>query len=295
MMLPCSKPLMAQLSQDTTTVWVIEMKDGNKLFGRIMKKELKTIFFRTENIGTLAITRKDIKSRRIYEPEIDGESSIGGWRRNKMYGRYLFTPTGMMQQKGEHYYENKYIFVNHMNLVLSDGFSLGLGMMPLFLFDNSNTPVWVIPKFRIPIKGKKFHLSTGIFVGTTLFNEYDDGNIFIPFLAATYGDRNINFSVSVGYGSAFDERMRAPTIAYSGTVRLSNRAYAFIENIVITGNTYESDSKKLLLFTMGLRTIWQKVSLDFGVINVKDPGEFIFYNETDYGIAPYLGLLIPFH
>lgn len=282
----------AQVYRDTVTVWKITMKDGNIIYGQIMTKTNKQLFVKTQNIGTLALKRKDIDYREIHEDEtVEGTAD---WPRNSLYSRYLLSPSGMLQHKGKGFYENKYVFINHFNVALSDGFSLGVGTMPLFLFDGAETPLWIVPKFKIPTKNKKLFFSTGLFFGTTLFDQYDEGSTFIGFLSGTYGTKNVNFSVSIGYGSTFRERMRAPSISYSGSVRVSKKTYLFLDNIFIPIRQYNDQKESLLMFTVGARTIWRKIALDFGLLAIRDYGEVFFYDEDNFGAVPYLGIVVPF-
>ncbi len=47
-------------------------------------------------------------------------------------------------------------------------FSIGAGIVPVFLFGGGATPVWITPKFSIPVVKDKFNVGAGALVGTVL-------------------------------------------------------------------------------------------------------------------------------
>ena len=58
-----STSVTAQLHSDTTTIWDIKTKDGNKYRGKILTKANKRLFVKTESLGTITILKKDIGLR----------------------------------------------------------------------------------------------------------------------------------------------------------------------------------------------------------------------------------------
>ena len=284
----------AQESKDTT-IWQIETKEGEIFRGVILSQSRKKLALKTESQEEIELKKKDIYFKEVYDPKrlIDGEL----WSENRLNNRNLLVPTGMLQTKGKGYYENKYLAVNHLNLAFTDGFSLGLGIIPAFIVNSYNpeTPVWIVPKFRIPVKNKNFHLSTGIFISTTIFrDDYypDDDGAKIAYIMGTYGNKNMSLSLGLGYGTfGFDGWLNTPAFSFSNTIRVGKRSYLFIESIFMNSFNRKYDYELQMLYLVGGRSLWKKISLDFGVLG---PGALEDYSDSGFIVWPYAGLVFPF-
>jgi len=58
--------------------------------------------------------------------------------------------------KGEGYYQNIWVFWNQASFGVTENFSLGFGIIPLFLFGGEAgqySPIWVVPKLSYPWLG----------------------------------------------------------------------------------------------------------------------------------------------
>ncbi len=285
----------AQLEKDTTTIWEIVMKDGSIFKGKIMVKGRKVFHVKTKDLGMLVLVKRNIKHREAYVPEELKDSIF--IEPNILSNRMMLSPTGMLQGKRKGYYENKYLFANHFNFGLSNDFSLGFGMMPLFLFDGAATPVWVVPKLKIKTKSKYFKMSTGVFWADLLLDDYSEfGTILIGYGMATVGTDNLNFSIGLGYGYLDYRWLESPTISFSGMVRINKRSYLFCENIffnVMNNPSFYGEIENL--FSIGGRTIWKNVTLDFGFLGPNGRGVGNSNGrETGFIAIPYIGLILPF-
>ncbi|MFT5764326.1 MAG: hypothetical protein ACI8X3_001756 [Saprospiraceae bacterium] len=282
----------AQVEKDSTTVWQVKTKDGNTYVGTIIFRDNKITHLKTESLGMLVLRKKDIKFKIVYDANrlVDGEIIPI----DKLASRNMLTPTGILQQEEQGYYENKYLFINHFNLALSDGFSLGLGMMPLFLFGESTTPIWIVPKIRIKTRNERLSISTGLFWSRFIFDSYgQDSKIWIAYGMGTYGTENISFSAGIGYGYFDYYWLKSPVFSFSGKVKVSKRSYLFVESILINTLNRESYYGGGIddLYTFGARTAWRNVILDYGLL--VPTGEDIGDGGVDLIAFPYLGLVIP--
>ncbi len=281
--------LDAQTTRDSITIWEITTKDGNIIKGNILSKTKDHIFVQTKSMGTLALSRKNIRYRRIYREKglIDGKLLIDNYLAN----RNMMGPTGFNMKKGESYYENRYLFVNHVNFGLSDHFSLGVGIMPVLLIGAEVLPVWVVPKVSIPLKNEKFQLSVGLFTSFLLIDRYgDETTALISFLMGSYGDQNISFTVGLGYGRFDQEWMSNPAFIFSGNIRASQRTFINVEFIAVNPYKQKRYESQINLFTFGVRTYLRKIVVDYGIFIPRD-----MYDVQDNLLRPipYLGLFIP--
>jgi len=268
------------IAQNEKVVERIETKDGNVFVGRIISEDSTKIVIETEVLGELSIKKTVITSRK----EIDISKMVKGkfWNDNPQSTRYLWTPNGYGLKQGEFYYQNIWVLYNQLSVGITDNISASIGTVPLFLFGFDITPIWVIPKFSIPIKKDKINLSLGVFAGTVLGEE--DMSFGLAFGTITIGDRNKNMNLGLGWGYSSDGWVKKPLINLSAMVRLTANGYFLTENYFIPLD----DDDNLILLSVGGRYMVKKLGLDFG-----------FYiplsSEMDQFFAiPMLGVTLPF-
>jgi len=272
-----SPVLSAQEAQDST-LWRIETKDGNTFAGNILAREEGYIRLDTEKFGVITIWMDNIKRMQALEELrlVDGIE----WPDNPQSTRYFWSPNGYGLKKGEGYYQNVWVLFNQVSVGITDNTSIGAGLMPLFLFFGSPTPVWITPKVSIPVSPNKFNLGAGALIGTVI--GADAGFFGIPYGVATLGSRDKNLNIGLGYGFAGGEWANSPTVTVSGMVRLGPKGYLLTENYYI-----DAGGETLLLLSAGGRTVWSSISLDYGL--------FVpIAEETEFFAFPWLGLSVPF-
>ena len=269
-------PSLAQNLKDSTIVQ-IEIMDGNEFLGQSVREDSVTTVLKTEKLGELSIKKSEIKSIKIIPVEKIKDGKL--WFENPQSTRYFWAPNGYGLKKGEGYYQNIWVLWNQFTYGVSDHFSIGGGMIPLFLF-GVETPVFGTLKFSIPVKENKFNLAGGVIAGYIL--GVDDAGFGIFYGTSTFGSPDKN--VSIGIGEAFGGGEWAPTplINLSGMFRVSSKGYFLTENYFLT-----YDGEFMLTILVGGRSIIKKVSLDYGLF-------FPFASGMDSFIAiPWLGLEIP--
>ena len=268
----------AQNQADSVEIYLIETTDGNQYIGQILERSGETIHLQTERLGEIEIKVIDIKK---IEP-IRRELIVGReyWFENPQSTRYLWSPNGYGLKKGEGYYQNVWIFFNQVAVGITNNISIGAGLLPLFLFGGAPTPVWLTPKVSIPIAKDKFNLGAGALLGTVIGEE--DSNYGLLYGIATFGNRDKNVSLGLGYGLLNGELASMPAINLSAMIRTGKRGYFLTENYIIPAEY------TVVLISLGGRSIIQRVGLDYGLIVPfeENIGTFI--------AIPWLGVSIPF-
>ena len=269
----------AQQVLDSTRLVKVNMNDGAEFIGNIISENDTSMQFLTGKYGQLGILKKDITK----VTEIARSSVVKGkiWGENPQSARYLFMPNGYGLKKGEGYYQNIWVLFNQVSVGVTDYFSVGAGTVPTFLFGSGLMPVWVVPKFSIPVVKDKFNVGVGAFTGTVI-GESNSG-FGILYGLATVGDRNSNLTFGLGYGYAAGSFAKSPMISLAGMVRVSHRGYLLTENYYI-----KVDTESLTLISMGGRSILGKAGLDYGLV-LPLSGEM----DTFFAI-PWLGITLPF-
>lgn len=255
----------------------VQTKDGNVIFGDLVSENDTSIVIRTASSGEVTITRENI--RRITDISRNSIRDGKYWHQNPQSTRYLFSPNALGLKKGEGYYQNVWIFFNNANYGLTDNFSLGAGLVPNFLFGVSETPIWILPKFSVPIPNSKFHIAAGAMLGGVT----GVASFGVLYGMATYGDQDHNISVGLGYGYAEGDISSSPVVTLSGMFRTSQRVYFITENYIFP------DSEGLSLVSFGMRWAPENLAVDFAIMSPVGEdlgGGFI-------GI-PWLGVTIPF-
>jgi len=271
---------IAKAQENDSTVYRVITVDGNEFIGIILSQDTEKIHLSTALFGVLIINKSVIKDMKV----IDLVKLRAGklWYDNPQSTRYFWQPNGYGLKRGEAYYQNVWVFVNQVSFGMSDNFSIGGGVVPLFLIAAGVSPVWVNPKLSIPVVKDKVNLAVGALVGTLLGEGGDHPNFGIVYGISTFGNRDNNFSIGVGYGYAGGEVSRRPVLSISGMLRTGPKGYLLTENYFFS--TVVGPEARLLF---GGRRMIKSAGIDFGLLMpVSSFGRFI-------GI-PWLGLTIPF-
>ena len=152
--------------------------------------------------------------------------------------------------------------------------------MPLFMFGGAPTPLWITPKFSIPISENRFNVGVGALMGTV--TGVSKSGFGIAYGIGTIGSRDRNVSLGVGYGYAGGQWGNTPTITLSSMIRMSSKTYFLTENYFIPiGNNY------YFMGSAGVRVIMGHVGMDFGFVVPKSSG-------NSFVAIPWLGVTVPF-
>ena len=269
----------AQGTQDSIKSQV-ETLDGNEYIGIILNQSPESIRLKTEVLGEITIPQSEIK--RITPLSATKSKDGVYWLDNPQATRYFWAPNGYNLKAGEGYYQNVWVLFNQAVVGLTDYFSAGVGVMPLFLFEGAPTPVWVTAKFSLPIVENKINLGAGALMSTVVGGDTESG-FGILYGISTFGSKNQNLNIGLGWGFADGEMAKNPTLNISGTIRTGARGYFITENYLIG-----TPDETVVISMIGGRRIIKRVGLDFGVV-------MPFSSEMEgFYAVPWLGLTIPF-
>ncbi|MCX6255222.1 MAG: hypothetical protein NTV31_12190 [Bacteroidia bacterium] len=263
---------------DSTRTVRVETIDGNVFVGYVITEDSSNLVIKTENLGDLKIPLNNIKSK----TELKEVKKVGSefWLPNPQSSRYFWAPNGYGLEKGSSYYQNIWILYNQFSFGLSDNFSMGAGMLPLFLFGGASTPIWIVPKLSIPVVENKLNLGTGAFLGTIIGEE--TGVFGLLYGTSTFGSRDKNLSLGLAYGFADGEWLKIPVFNVSFMIRTGPKGYFVSENYVIT-----FDGEAVVLISAGGRSIIRNIGLDY---SLWIPLGAVMDN---FVAIPFLGVTIP--
>lgn len=271
----------------------IETNDGNDFMGTLIFMDSVLVRIKTEKLGELSIKKIDIKViESIQEIQVHGGAY---WYENPNAGRYLFAPSAYNLKEGEGYYQNIWVFMNQVSYGFTDHFTCGLGIVPLFLFGRESaqySPMWVTPKFLFGNGERKFNFSVGAIAFFVPFGgDETRGTAGILYGLGTYGNRNNNLSIGLGWGFARSQGDglwgKRPTINISGMYRLSKSSYLVTENWFTAFGEGDFVSN-VNVISGAYRYAGKHASIDLGLFSP-------ISNENEGFFAlPWLGVTLPF-
>lgn len=282
----CQPAVFAQKpAADSAAIWHVETTDGNDYFGKVLDMNGDPLRLETDKLGVLSIPRSDIKT--LEQVGSDRVKDGQFWFENPHSTRYFWGPSGYGLRKGEGYYQNTWVLLNQVSYGFTDNFTLGVGVVPLFLFGGfgeggSYSPIWITPKVSLPLKKDKVNLGLGTIFVTTLSGE---GGAGIAYGCVTFGSREKNGTLGLGYGYSTDDGVaEAPTLSFSYMARLNRRFYFLTENYFIS--IY---GENVGVLSAGARYVAKKLALDFGLFRPVSA-------DLDEGFfaLPWLSITAPF-
>jgi hypothetical protein len=269
----------AQEVVDSTSLWMIDTKDGNTFIGKIVDENREGLILLTDIYGKVHIPFSQMKVRKEIKPSnlVEGEH----WFANPHATRYFFMTNGYGLRQGEGYYQNTWILFNQMNYGITKNISLGGGLVPLFLFAGAPTPVFLTPKVTLPIVKDKLNVGAGGIVGYVIGESAGFG---IAYGAMSVGNRDKNLTLGVGWAYADSEWASSPTLTLSGMARVGRKGYLLTENYYIG----ISEDESVGIISFGGRSVQKRLAIDYGLfIPVgAEIGSFV--------AIPWLGIAVPF-
>lgn len=304
------KPLLFN-AIDTAYLYTIRLIDETELKVQFLEINKTTVVVNTKYLGEFEIPKSKIVDYK--KGDLLSEQGEQRWFPNPHDSRHFFAPTAKNIQKGEGYYQNVYLVLNFFNVGVSNNVLVGggLSLIPGIGFENQllflNTKVG----FEV---NEKWSLGGGGIMATIPGFENDGTTVLgLPFGVATYGTKNNNLTLGVGYGLSSDSEQQIPIAMLGGMYRISRRLSLATENWLIIadytdhveqpvtydqyGNPIFNDievrhhDKPLGVVTYGMRFFSEKLCVDLGFFNLF--GEM--WDEDNFfpGI-PYLDFVVRF-
>ncbi len=267
-----------QDTSDSVRVYRIETKDGNTYTGTIVSEDAGFLVLKTDKLGELRIPLSDVTMRE----QLTGAMKVGDcfWLPNPQSSRYFWAPNGYGLNKGEAYFQNIWVLYNQISYGVTNNFSIGVGMVPMFLLSGTATPIWAVPKFSIPVSKDRFNLGAGAFLGTILGEE--SGVFGLLYGTATLGNRDKNISFGMAYGFVDDYWAETPIFNLSTLIRTGPKGYFISENYIIS-----ADGDFAIVISAGGRSIIRRIGIDYSLWIPLGPEMDSFY------ALPFLGVTIP--
>jgi hypothetical protein len=279
-----ASPLSAQVKKEkqkkeTIKQVHVDLKDGKKIEGKLLERIGDTVVIESDTL-VAHVHIKNIKNIQ----ELNSENTNFDkylYNENKHAPHGFFAPTGFGLRKGEGYYKNFYLFINHLNYGFTDNFSIELSTETLSLLNASNgrtSPfqvIYAVPKFSYTV-AKDVNIGLGVYLvrlGSDFLtiNGSGNGNVFgIPFGVATFGNRDNNISVGLGTLILAPETNGKVFVgSLSGQLRLAKNFSIVTENYGFKHLDFNDENP--VIGSIGLRYMSNSFSFDLGINNFRLP------------------------
>ena len=153
----------AQAPENEETLYRVETTDENVFIGTLVSEDDEQIVLDTRAVRQITIARADIERMQAIDPNRMRDGAY--WFENPQSTRYFFAPNVIGLPEGVGYYQNTWIFLNNVNVGVSNNVSIGAGTVPVFLPVASALPFWLLPKVSISTPSDRLHLAAGGVIG----------------------------------------------------------------------------------------------------------------------------------
>jgi len=273
----------AQTDVQVSKEYMIKLKDGASISGKIISQNSEQIIVETSSMGQVTIQRSNISEMTLLKASDAGK----GWYPNPNPSKYLLGNSAIAPQKGTGYYQNTWILFNSFSYAFTDFFSMSGGFEIISLLASGEGPFafYLNPKASFKVMDN-FYAGGNILYANTIKSVDEFGGLGTLNAFASYGNENNNITASFGWGFVEDQFSSKPVISVSGMVRASKRIGFVSENWLIPevgeGGSYYG------VFSYGVRFLGENISVDLAFINNPDIAEGLFIG------IPFLDFVVNF-
>lgn len=172
----------------TENVFIIRLKDGTRLKGRIMEQNTEQSKIQTQNMGLITVPANQIVSMELDKNQGNGDSP---YYENRFLNRIHYLPTAFPMNKGEVEYHNYYLYYSEIAVALGSRVSIGLGTAIIPFVPINNVFPYNLKAKATLISTDKVHFSvSGHLIG---FNNANT-TLIIPTLSIGNKERFFNIA-----------------------------------------------------------------------------------------------------
>ncbi len=310
---------------DMSYIYSVLLLDETEVYGTFKELKDKEIIFITNYSDTLTLPK--IKILKLEKKMSISDSKKNRWFENPHDSRHFFAPTARNLQKGEGYFQDIYLFVAAVNYGITDNVTIGGGMSIVPFMGFENQILFLTPKIGYKLNDK-LNVGGGIlYANTSDFTDYDfrerkRASTSIIYGVGTYGSKENNITLGIGYAGYKWKFQEYPIVVLGGMYRISRRAALVTENwfalidyeisneqdnyvwnpeweyIMNDGIvTYEQvNNEPMAIISYGVRFFSEKICVDLGFFNGlgKFKEELTGSDKFFFPGIPYLDFVVKF-
>lgn len=270
--------------KDTTkivnNVFIIRLKDGTRLKGKIIEQNIEQSKIQTQNLGLVTVPANQIVGMELDKNQGGSDNS---YYENRFIDRIHLIPTAFPMTKGDVDYHNYYLYYNEISVALGNRVSVGFGTLILPFVPINSVFSYNLKAKATLISTEKIHFSvSGYLIGVNNTNT----TVIIPTLSIgkkesffnisplfyTGNNYSSSFGLSVGY-----IRKTSPNLTF------------FTENFFGMGSTNEKGTSLGAGFRFDRKRHAFDFSLNLLLINSRNYYSSSYNNSLNIYPAPSVG------
>ncbi len=247
---------------DTTVVQQVELRDGSKLLGRIVRIDGNDIFFRTLGNVDMQFERRDVRTvREVRGDTYDGEF----WPEDPSNSRLFLAPTARVPGHGHGYFGVYELVIPSFGVGIGNAFMISGGFSAIPGIDLRDQVYYIAPKAQV-FNSEYVQGAVGLFWAKPGTSEESVGMVYSGVTAGTpRAALSGAIAFPFGSGSGFSDN---PLLMVGGEVRATKRLKFITENWIAPS---EDDS----IVSFGLHIIASRLTVEVAVATTTGGGGFL--------------------
>ncbi len=169
-------------------IFIIRLKDGTRLKGRIIEQNTEQSKIQTQNMGLVTVPANQIVSMELDKNQGNGDNP---YYENRFIDRMHLMPTAFPMKKGDIDFHNYYIYYNEVSVALGNRVNAGFGILILPYVPLNSVFLYNLKAKATLISTEKLHFSvSGYLIGANNANTV----LIIPTLSIGNKERFFNIA-----------------------------------------------------------------------------------------------------
>jgi hypothetical protein len=284
-----------------TELTTFSLKDGATVIGYVVNRTPVAVVVRQLNGSQTYIDPNDILQTAKTPVTVEPRETMPTGVLAAPYllsNRTAYTPGG-----GQVYYRNTYLIRNELEAGLTDGWSVGAAINPLWtglydtseyladaMYANSEFGTQLYTRFGIPI-GSKLQVGAGITALLQKPSFYPETRTsWLGQVLMSIGDPNASVTLNYAFELSDNVSFVAPanTLSVGASLRL-NRSLTFVSDNTV--RVRRSPSSQMARLSAALRIQSHVHSFDVGLLSTVTQS---YFSYPTYRVYPYLGYIVRF-
>lgn len=284
-LLPAILSAQQAIRGEVSKLYQVVLNDGSTIAGRLTEINDREIVLQSATLGEVRLQKEKIKTMTVVSAIDEKKGEL--WFPNPNPSRYILGNSAIPMEKGSGYYQNTWIFINSFSYAFTKNISVSGGFEILSILAGGDGPYAFFINPRVSFElADNFYAGGNILYANTIKTVEEFSGLATLNAFATYGNRNNNLTLAVGWGWAEGEFSARPVFSVSGMTRVSKRIGFITENWLIPG--IGDNGGYYGLFSYGIRFLGEKTSIDLAFVNNKDIAKGIIIG------IPWLDFVISF-
>lgn len=255
-------------------IFIIRLKDGTRLKGRIIEQNTEQSKIQTQNMGLVTVPANQIVSMELEGKNKDESSQ--NYFENRFVNRIHYLPTAFPMEKGDVEYHNYFLYYNEISVALGSRVSIGLGTAIIPFVPINNVFPYNLKAKATLISTEKVHFSvSGHFIGV------NDANITLIIPTLSIGNKDSFFNIAPLFYTG-NNVSGSFGLSLGYMKKASANLTFFSENFLALGNS----NNTVTSLGAGLRFDRKRHAFDLGLNMLINNSRSFFNSNSSFNVYP---------